>query len=356
MKKILILFVCICAIISSCGNKKEQDIEKEQASGVVLVQNQSYYEIVFSNGESLYFTSFDNEKGIKGIATEEDSVEVATSFGTGFFVSAEGEIATNNHVVANVVADRDVNRSMRKIIDALKEVMAVMYNRYDARLDTLKALYDYANYSDEVSMERFLQIRDMRDAVEKERDEYAQYYNQLDDINPSDSEIKYHNRVSIAYNDTYVTTTSDFVSCVVTKTDPEHDLAIIQLKDKKTPEGKYIFKVADDDPLEKYSFMDNITKRVSDDKNSKVYMTSFNLGPTLALTKEGIKSQFNSGTISQRTADRLMYSVPTLPGSSGSPVVNMKGELVAVNYAGLSGTQNFNYGIRVKHLRNLMEK
>ena len=29
---------------------------------------------------------------------------------------------------------------------------------------------------------------------------------------------------------------------------------------------------------------------------------------------------------------------------------------VAVNYAGLNGTQNFNYGIRVKYLRQLLEK
>lgn len=27
-----------------------------------------------------------------------------------------------------------------------------------------------------------------------------------------------------------------------------------------------------------------------------------------------------------------------------------------INYAGLNGTQNFNYGIRVKHLRNQTEK
>lgn len=85
-------------------------------------------------------------------------------------------------------------------------------------------------------------------------------------------------------------------------------------------------------------------------------MMSFNLGPTLAVTKEGIKSQFNGGTISQRTDDRLMYSIPALPGSSGSPVVNLRGQLVAINYAGINTTQSFNYGIRVKHLRNLIMK
>ena len=83
-------------------------------------------------------------------------------------------------------------------------------------------------------------------------------------------------------------------------------------------------------------------------------MSSFNLVPTLALTDEGIKSQFNQGSISQKTNDRIMYSIPTLPGSCGSPVVNMRGQLVAVNYAGLSKTQNFNYGIRGQYLKKLV--
>ena len=99
-----------------------------------------------------------------------------------------------------------------------------------------------------------------------------------------------------------------------------------------------------------------MTKKVGEDKNSKLFMTSFNLGPTLALTKEGIKSQFNSGSISQRTSERLMYSIPALAGSSGSPVVNLQGQLVAINFAGLNGTQSFNYGIRVKYLKNLIDK
>ncbi|MDY6403607.1 MAG: trypsin-like peptidase domain-containing protein, partial [Bacteroidales bacterium] len=85
-------------------------------------------------------------------------------------------------------------------------------------------------------------------------------------------------------------------------------------------------------------------------------MTGYNLGPILAITEEGVKAQFNQGTISQKTDERIMYSIPALPGSSGSPVVNHNGQLVAINYAGLSGTQNFNYGIRVKYLKDLIAK
>lgn len=354
--KNIITILCFIFTIFSCGNLSEKEIEDTTSTGVVLVQNQSYYEVVLSNGESLYFTTFDEDGDLKGIATDKDSVEVETSYGTGFFVSSEGEIATNAHVVSNMVADKEVNKSVANVISALKHLLAASYNKYQEKYEAAQTAYDYANESPEVSYEEFYRIRDYRDNIKSQMEECAQYYNGLDEIRASDSEIKYHNQVSIAYNNTYVTNTKDFVSCVVTKTDAEHDLAIIQLKDKKTPEGKHVFEVPEEDPLETYTWQEDVTKKISDDKNSKLFMSSFNIGPTLALTKEGLKSQFNNGTISQKTNERLMYSIPTLHGSSGSPVVNMQAQLVAINFAGLNGTQNFNYGIRVKYLRNLIEK
>jgi V8-like Glu-specific endopeptidase len=89
------------------------------------------------------------------------------------------------------------------------------------------------------------------------------------------------------------------------------------------------------------------------DKNDKLTMIGFNLGPALALTEEGILSQCTSGMISQERENCYMYSIPSLHGSSGAPVLNQKGELVAINFAGLSATQNFNYGIKVKYLSEL---
>lgn len=356
MKKILIAIICSIAAFSSCSNLSEKEIEEMTSPGVVLVQNQSYYEVVLSNGESLFFTGFDEDGDIEGLEFSEDSVKVSTSYGTGFFISEEGQIATNAHVVSNMLADKEVNKSVSKVLEGLKKLLILVYNNTKEEYDEAVLAYNYANYSDDVSYEEFYQVKAYKNSLEEKLDNFREYYHEIDNIRASDSEIKYHNEISIAYNNTFVTNTKDFISCVVTKTDPEHDLAIIQLKDKKTPEDKYIFEIPEEDPLEIYTFTEDLTTKISEDKNSKLFMSSFNLGPTLALTKEGVKSQFNNGSISQKTSDRLMYSIPTLPGSSGSPVVNHMAQLVAINYAGLNGTQNFNYGIRVKYLRKLMEK
>lgn len=356
MRIYFLLLASICMTFASCTNKSEDEIEKEASSGVVLVQNKSFYEVILSNDAHMYFTSFDKEEGIKGLVLDKDSVEVAVSYGTGFIISDEGQIVTNAHVVSNLVADKDVNKSVSEFIDALKEVTKALYNKYDEDYQEAQRAYAYAYASSEVSYETFCEVRDYRDALMQERDECASIYYSLDDIRASESEIKYHNEVSVAYNNTFVTNDNDFSLCVITKTDAEHDLALIQLKNKQTPAGRYVFAIEESDPIETYSFMDDVTEKISEDKNSRLYMIGFNLGPALAITKEGVKSQFNSGMISQRTEDRLMYSIPALPGSSGSPVLNRRGQLVAINYAGLNGTQGFNYGIRVKHLKNLLNK
>ena len=75
MKKIFIILFALCAAATSCTNKSEKEIEEEIAPGVVLVQNNSYYEVVLSNGESLFFTGFDKDGDIQGIAFNEDSVK-----------------------------------------------------------------------------------------------------------------------------------------------------------------------------------------------------------------------------------------------------------------------------------------
>lgn len=295
----------VAALITSCGNKSESSIEEEMASGVVLIQNQSYYEVELSNGESLYFAGFDEDGDIVGLTADKDSVSLSNGFGTGFFVSENGEIVTNAHVVSSTRTEKDINKSIAAVIESVKKQVAEQYYALGEKLEQAQALYNEANYSDAYSMDDFNRIREYRDAIQSQREEYADTYNGLSDIRPSESEVRYHNRVSIAYNNTFVTSTSDFSSCVVLKVDHEHDLAVIQLKDKKTPEGKYIFEVPDDDPLEDYSFMESIAKFFGSDKNDKLYLTGFNRGPTLAQTKDGIKAQFNMGPSASVLPTRL---------------------------------------------------
>jgi S1-C subfamily serine protease len=130
---------------------------------------------------------------------------------------------------------------------------------------------------------------------------------------------------------------NDFSECVALKkaNEDEIDLAIIQLKNKRTPLNiKYTFSLNNDIKLEKPNLNDN------------VYMIGFNHGISLANTGNGIKSQFTQGTITQDPdINRILYSLPTLPGSSGSPIIDKWGNLIAVNFAKTSDFQGFSFGI-----------
>lgn len=352
---VLLSFVLFVVSLTSCGYKDEKELEKEQSSGVVLVQNNGFYEVELSNGNKLYFSSFDEKEGIKGLAFDRDSVEVMSSYGTGFFVDQEGRIATNAHVVSSTLNDKDIQNSVKDIIDGLKLMLELEYDSKVEDLEKIDYAYMYANYDSDVSYYDFYQIQQIRENAMAELEEMKSAYAELNNIRVYDSQIRFHNEVSIAYNNNHVTKPSDFVECVILKKDTDHDLALLQLKDKKTPAEKYVFALSDTDPFEEYSWVDKVTGKIHGDKNEKLYLHGFNLGPTLGITDEGLQAQFTSGSVSQHTGDRLMYTIPALPGSSGSPIVNRNGEVVAINYAGLNGTQNFNYGVRVKHLNALLK-
>ena len=59
----------------------------------------------------------------------------------------------------------------------------------------------------------------------------------------------------------------------------------------------------------------------------------------------------------QRVFQRMLtflYSIPTLNGSSGSPILNKDGKVVGVHHAGYALKQGFNSGIYSKWLKKLL--
>ena len=372
MKQLKLFFLSLFAIVSlvACDSTKSSDqILTECGSGVVMVANQFYYKITLPTGKVWYFTGFDADGDLENWTM--DLAEILKNkkmiTGTGFLISKDGKILTNRHVAAPSITLSDTKKSVRSLLNSMADMvrmeMESMSERYDELENEKRSCYSYNEYDGNfyVDNEKLQEIEQEQAELKEAYDGDSEIKNGIKTLDLSELKVEPVCEIGIAYNNTFVTKISDFIPCVVTSVSNKEnvDLAMLQLKNKQSPEGKFIFAVSEEN--EEQGLIDKVKDIfASSNKDElqteqKLYMIGFNAGFSLSNTSQGIKAQITSGTISQKPDnDKIMYTIPSLPGSSGSPVVNEYGKLVAVNFAGVTGTQSFNYGIQVKRVRQFV--
>ena len=129
----------------------------------------------------------------------------------------------------------------------------------------------------------------------------------------------------------------------VIKVDKTNDLAIIKI---------------DDDKFSNLSAIPYNFKTRSVDVGTEI----FALGYPMALSLMGKDIKFTDGKVSSKTGvdgDITTYqiSAPILPGNSGGPLFDTKGNLIGINSAGLArgGYESVGYSIKTSYLLNLID-
>jgi hypothetical protein len=290
MKKIIFMLF-FSLLFAGCSKKPEdpKSIYEKYRNSVVLIKNQFYYSIEFENGLKLFFTIIDNENKPQFFETENEAIEKANiSFGTGFFISKDGQIATNRHVIDPLKEGIEIGKYLTKALSVFKEQLNSQIQDKISQQNKLESVFN-ANilFLDEYRK------NEMKSEYAKLQNDINELRNKLNSINFNLNNWKINAHIidiGIAYDNTFVTSLQDFKSCVVIKKSDEEtvDLAIIQLKDKRTPDH-----INDLISLD----IDNTKKNAAPGINEDAYMIGYNQGLGLAITNEGIKSQFTSGKI-----------------------------------------------------------
>jgi S1-C subfamily serine protease len=341
-RRILLVFL-IASTLISC--KTEVNVYEKYHKSVVLLYHEYVYKINVNN--QVWYITQDPTTKQYGWHSDLQKLQFKpqTTFGTGFFIDKEGHIATNKHVAYNWFDSFDA--TYRGFFEKwLTDNKVYCANQRDStnRLITLwtnyyNTLYEYGA-RDSVAQTIYLLKQDL--------DKYSRdetYWTSLIGYMPQAKFEVYTIKMGYALNGSTINTYDDFKPCTVDKisNSDQIDLAIIRTNDGRTP-------------TESGDFVD--ISKINPNSNIKVgdevSMIGFNLGPQLAISKNGLQVQKTDGKISQQPdGDRVLYSIPALHGSSGSPIFNNEGELVAINFAGLDFTQSFNYGVLSKHLKLL---
>lgn len=355
-----IYFFGLLFILISCKKNVEADspekLFENYKESVVLISSQFYYEIDF-DGSKLYYSPSSEKKLF--FTKEEILQNLSSSTGTGFIISENGEIITNRHVV------NPKDENFKDEINNFRNNMRIVINeelvKYRDTLDRLKNYYsENSNYMDEYENEKIKTVYNQYLEKVKELN-FEDYTFQYSDINKSTAKVII-TKISIAFNDTHVTNSEDLQECVIIKiSDKENvDLALIQTKNKNfNIRPKNIFNFKDNNPNLVGNPNETTERNIKNPVkiNEDVYMIGFNRGFSLATTKQGIKSQFTSGKISQESdGERILYTIPTLEGSSGSPIIDKWGNLVGVNFAKITNSQSFSFGVPVYEVKKFYEE
>ena len=319
-----------------------EQLYNQYESSVVLIKHSFLYKIKI--GDAIYyFKNFNSETGeIDGLKDfSELKNEPNTVWGTGFIVNDQGNIITNRHVTL-------VNPSEEE----QKKILFFLRNQSYQKVSELQDIENQLNY-------KLSDINYTVNNITLTQYEYAQLESDFNATKEKLQQVEFYKTLYSAVLELHSLPTN-FVS----KTSTE--FGVFFNKDKTQDYKNYIkyksINISDDKNVDlallapvnpndlqmkklkkvDLSLLDSLNFKPRK-INDKVRMIGFNRGNAIAETTNGINSQLTEGNISQINDDfKILYTIPALPGSSGSPIFDKYGRLLAVNFAGFLNTQNFN--------------
>lgn len=334
-----------------------EELYNKYSKSVVLIKHSYLYKIRIAD-KDYYFKNYDHSTGELSeiLSLDEAKNDPNVVWGTGFFIDDKGKILTCRHVV-DVMPSKDDEKLIldRFRVKALINLSNLNTSKSETETSYLKVSNLLEFYGQSMSGYDYAQFSTRKKTLKEKFDDicskikFWEYFSTIA-TDPDNLVSKTSLQFGIFLNDTTTLTMDDYIKCKSVKisSDENVDLAIIQTLDKKLPDNKIN--------------LINFNRIAEIDKSpvkltEKVRMIGYNYGIAMANTSKGIKSQITEGAISQNSDEfKMLYTIPALQGSSGSPIFDEFGQLIGVNYAGVTNSQSFNFGIQAKKIKAFLDK
>lgn len=362
IRRIILGFSLLCLV--HCKNNEtttpkltpltSEEIFNKNQDAVVLIKH-SYAYVIEIFGEKFYFRDYNPATGeiSEFISYEEAKANPNESWGTGFFIREDGSVLTNRH---NVIVTPS-KEERENIIQATKKAFISYLNELDIRYIGLRdelsnseqQIYytDYNSYEYDVLFQQINNLKSQIQSIEKEIGKFGEAVEKFEqNVSVSKTSFQFgvflNNQKANDNFDNYI----QYKSVKISQKE-EVDLALLKpVNPDDIRDRKLIFV-----DMSKIDSVKVIPPKIT----QKVVMIGYNGGEDLANTLTGIKPQITEGNISQNTDEyRMLYTIPTIRGASGSPIFDIYGRLTGVHFAKYEA-QSFNWGIQPQQIKKFLE-
>lgn len=274
-----------------------------------------------SNLKTLLFEKFKPSSKVDEATLSVVTVQTNVGSGSGFFITNDGYLITNRHVVRPSTSTgwKDQEADLREREEEIKEYKANLREDEETLKDRKEAIKDdqayfqskQASAAEKKRYERYIE-RYSRD-MEKHK-AYEKKFKKADkEYKRAKSEFGFNSSVSsFSRKFTIILKNGKNFKARLIKVSKDHDLALLKLDNHTTP------------------FL-NLAKSQYPKQGAKVFAIGSPLGVTDSLT---------TGIVTKPGKDHIYTDAQILPGNSGGPLINTDGIVLGVNTAVLAQKKN----------------